>query len=268
MDLATSQFLIFLYGQVDIFLVVFARVLGLFIVLPVMAGQNIPLMARIGLSLSVALIAFTSNAVVIPEYTFSIVGFGMLVLQEFATGLILGFVVMMFFSMFHFVGQMVDYQMGFSMVSVLDPIGQTQTPVTGNIYYLLVSVFFIATGAMHQVLGVFFESFSVLGIGEAFIIGNLSLPGVLLGIIIEYFWFGLRIAMPVVGALITIDFVLGILVKAVPQMNVFVIGLPLKVFLGTLIVYLTMPLMSDAFAEVMNSIIAYILGMINLMIPG
>lgn len=251
-----------IFNNVDVFIVVFVRVMGFFIILPVMAGQNLPLPARIGLSLSLALLAFTSNIIVLPEYQFTIIGFGFLLAQEFVLGLIIGFVVMIMFSMFHFVGQLVDFQIGFSMVSVADPFGQQQTPITGNLYYLLVSLFFIGTGALNLVIGAFFDSFAIVGIGEAVVLGNQPLMYYMLEIIISYFVLGLRIALPVIGTVVIIDIVLGILVKAVPQMNMFVVGLPIKVFIGLIVVYLTMPLLRTAFEWVMYDVVMYIYNII------
>jgi len=258
MDASASSALIELYANVDVFIIVFVRVMGFFIILPVMAGQNLPLGARIALCLGIALLAFTSNIIVLPEYNFTILGFGFLAVQEFVVGLIIGFVVMMLFSMFHFVGQLVDFQIGFSMVNIADPFSHQQTPITGNLYYLLVSLFFIGTGALQAVIGAFFDSFNILGIGEAVVLGNANLAHFIIEIIIDYFVLGIRIALPVIGTVIIVDITLGILVKAVPQMNVFVVGLPIKVFLGTIVIYLTLPLLNTAFSWIMYDVIGYI----------
>ena len=267
MDIAASQTILDLYANVDVFLIVFVRVMGFFVVLPVMSGQNLPLSARIGLSLGMAILAFTSNAIELPPYQFTLVGFGFLILQEFLIGLVIGFVVMMFFSLFHFVGQLVDFQMGFAMVQVTDPLSNQQLPITGSFYFLIVSVFFVTSGALHAVIEAFFASFTLLAIGEAHILGNAALTFFIFEIIIEYFIFGVRIALPVIGTVIIVDIILGILVKAVPQMNVFVVGLPIKVFLGLIIIFLTMPLLQAAFNLVMNDIITTIWNIIGGMMP-
>ena len=268
MDFAASQFLLDLYANVDVFLVVFVRVMGFFIILPVMVGQNIPIFARIGLSLGLALLAFTSNIIVLPPYEFTLLGFGFLILQEFMIGLVIGFAVMMYFSLFHFVGQLVDFQMGFAMVSVADPLGQQQqTPITGNFYYLIISVFFVWTGALHAVIEAFFHSFGMIPMGEAHVLGNPVLAFFMFEVIVEYFVFALRIALPVIGTIIIVDIILGILVKAVPQMNVFVVGLPIKVFLGLIVIYLTLPMLQSAFGFVMNDLISTIWNLIGGMMP-
>jgi len=267
MDMAASQTLIDIFSNVDVFLVVFVRVMGFMLVLPVMSGQNIPIFARIGLSLGMALLAFTSNAIELPPYEFTVIGFGFLILQEFMIGLVIGFVVMMLFSLFHFVGQLVDFNIGFAMVSVADPFTRQQLPITGNFYFLIVSIFFVWSGALHAVIEAFFVSYEILHIGEAHVLGNAVLTFFVFETIIGYFVLALRIALPVTGAIMIVNIVLGILVKAVPQMNVFVVGLPIKVMLGMIVIYLTLPQLQTAFDFLMNDLIVTIWNIIGGMQP-
>jgi len=243
--------------NVDVFMAVFVRVMAFFLILPIFSGQSIPVPLRLVFSLSLALLGFVSGAVTLPEYSPTLWGYGVLLLQEFMIGLILGLVVTMFFSIFHFIGQLIDFQMGFGMANVLDPFGQTQIPITGNFYYLVVSLLFIATGSLQFVIGVFFDSFNQLALGEAVVLGNAALAEIVIDIIIQYFRTGLRLALPVVGTIIIVDVVLGILVKAVPQMNVFVVGLPIKVMMGLAIIFLTMPFIATAFDDIFVEIVQY-----------
>ncbi|MDR2166424.1 MAG: flagellar biosynthetic protein FliR [Clostridiales bacterium] len=267
MDLSASELIVHLYLNVDVFMAVFVRIMGFFIILPVLSGQSIPLQARLILSLGVAILAFVGDFVVLPPYDPTIFGFGVLIFQEFMVGLIIGLVVMMVFSMFHFVGQLIDFQMGFGMVTVFDPFGMQQTPITGNFYFLIISLFFVSTGALQYVLGIFYQSFELIGLGQGQVLGNRIIAVEIVEIIVQYFHLGLRIALPVVGTIIIVDIVLGILVKAVPQMNVFVVGLPIKVALGLIIIFLTMPFLSDAFALIMDDVVRGIANIIRGMMP-
>jgi len=267
MDFAASQILIDLFSDVDVFVIVFVRVMGFFFVVPILSGENIPFMARVGLSLSMAVLAYTANFVELPPYEFTLIGFSFLIIHEFLIGLIIGFTVSMFFAMFLFLGQLVDFQMGFAMVSVVDPQTQQQTPITGSFYNLLVSVFFVGSGALHAVIEAFFSSFDLLAVGQAHIIGNPVLTFFVFEIVISFFALALRIALPVIGSVITVDITLGILVKAVPQMNVFVVGLPIKVMVGLIVIYFTMPLMQAAFGFMMQDVITTIWNIIGGMMP-
>ncbi|MCL2752625.1 MAG: flagellar biosynthetic protein FliR [Defluviitaleaceae bacterium] len=267
MDIAASQTLMELYLNVDVFMAVFVRVMGFFIVMPIMSGQNIPVPLRLVFSIAMALLAFVSNSVTLPAYDPTIWSFGVLLLQEFMIGLILGLVIMMIFSIFHFVGQLADFQMGFSMAYVMDPFGGGQMPVTGNFYYLVISMLFIATGALQFVIGVFFSSFGELGLGAAFVADNATLAAVFVEITVSYFRTGFGIALPIVGTIMVVNFVLGILVKAVPQMNVFVVGMPIKVIVGLVIVFVSLPFLANAFENIFIEIVQYMEAMIIWMQP-
>jgi flagellar biosynthetic protein FliR len=259
--------LINIYSNIDVFMVVFVRVVGFFVILPIMSGLNVPMQSRLALALGFALIAFMSNSITLPPYGFNIVSFALLLMQEFMVGLILGLVVMMIFSMFHFVGQLVDFQVGYKIANAMDPFSNQQTPLTGNMYYMLVSLFFITQGGLHLVLQAMFDSFGVLHLGEAVVLTNQNLTMIVINIIIGYFRMGLNIALPIVGTLIIVNVILGILVKAVPQMNVFVVGMPLKVLLGLFLIVFSMPVLISAFEWIMNDIYTNIVMMIREMIP-
>jgi len=268
LDLTAAQTLVYLYSNIDVFMAVFVRVMGFFIILPVTTGQNLPVPVRIMLSLGVALLAFISGAVELPPYDFSVAGFVVFLLTEFLVGFIIGLVVSVIFSIFHFVGQLVDFQIGFGMVNVMDPFGMQQAPVTGNLYFLIASVFFVTSGAIHMVIRALFDSFSIIGLGRGQVLGNADLAGRFINMMVDYFYLGLRMALPVVGTILTIDIVLGILVKAVPNMNVFVVGLPIKVLAGLVVIYFIMPFLITAFGMVMEDIVMNIVEMLWRMAPG
>jgi len=267
-DFTTAPMLAELFSNVDVFFAVFVRIMGLLTVLPVLSGQNLPVMARITLALGIALLAFVANVVTLPPYDLNLLGYGLLLVTEFMSGLIIGLIVMLFFSVFHFIGQLTDFQMGFGMVNVMDPFGNQQTPITGNFYYLIISLFFVSSGALRLVLANLFHSFNFIGLGEAVVTGNAGLTYLIIDIFVQYFRTGFTIALPVIGTLMLVDITLGILVKAVPKMNVFVIGLPIKVMVGLIIVFLTLPFMIDTFEGIMINVNQFIVMAIEVMIPS
>ena len=269
MDYTALAFLTHLYQNVDVFLVVFVRIMGFFIILPVLSGQNLPVQARLMLCLGIALLAFVSNSVYIPaDIDFTFASFALFMLTEFLVGFILGLVVMMIFAMFHFLGQLVDFSMAFGMVNVLDPFGGQQLPVTGNLYFLIISVMFITTDALRMVVWGLFESFSIIGLGQGNILGNPGLAFHIIELMLEFFRLGFHIALPMIGTLMAIDIVLGIMVKAVPQMNVFVLGMPIKVLVGLFLLYTLMPTLTGVFNIVMDDVVQYLVQMIWWMAPG
>ena len=268
MEFTDSQLIIHLFNNIDVFLAVFARMIGFFIVVPALSSTNMPPQTRIALALGVAIIAFVGNIVQLPPYNPSLASFGVLLIQEFAIGLVIALVVNIMFTMFHFVGQLVDFQMGFGMVNVFDPFTNTQTPITGNFYFLIISLLFVLTGSLQTVLGLMFGSFYHIGLGQGYVFGNASLAAEFVDIIIHYFYLGFRIAMPAIGTIMIVNIILGIMVKSVPQMNVFVVGMPIKVLIGLTLMFLTMPFLISAFEMVLVFIVESVARVIGGMAGG
>jgi flagellar biosynthetic protein FliR len=139
------------------------------------------------------------------------------------------------------------------MVNVLDPIQQIQVPVMGNILSMAAYALFIVSGGLHEVMRIFFNSFRLVPIGTAFILGNAPLAEFMMWTFTGFVILAVRIALPIVGTMLIIDVCLGIMVKAVPQMNVFVVGMPLKVLVGLFLVFSVMiPQLSTIYNNVFD----------------
>ncbi len=254
--------LVDLYNNIDIFLLIIARMAGFFIMIPVFAGRNVPMTAKIGLAAAIGAIAFSSGNVTL-DYTPNLIGYGLLLVSEFAVGLVIAFVVYMMFSIFYFVGQIVDYQIGFSMVSVFDPVTQIQVPITGNLYYLVISMLFVVTNGVHQMVQTVFYSYDAIPIGGARFIDNAALIVVILEMIVNFFIIGVKVALPVIATILIVDVSLGILVKAVPQMNIFVVGMPIKLFIGLIVLYVMFPIFIGIYDFLFNETLVYVYNIIR-----
>lgn len=262
----TSQVLLDIFDNVDVFMLAFARVLGLTLIMPVFSGRTVPNITKIGFSLSIAVLAMLNGNLAAPPIPDDFFAFFAIIVSELAVGFIIGFVIYFMLAVFYFVGQLMDYQIGFSMVSVYDPLSQIQAPVTGNFYYLVYLVFIVVSGAFHRLILVFFESFSTISLGRAFILGNGGLAGYLTGMLTGYFELGFKIALPIIGTIIVVDVALGVLVKAVPQMNVFVVGLPLKLLIGLAVLYIMAPYLGDTFEEffkILSTRVSDVIGLLS-----
>jgi flagellar biosynthetic protein FliR len=130
-----------------------------------------------------------------------------------------------------------DYKLGLTMVNVMDPMTQIRVPITGNLFYLVVMAMLVATGGLHAFIRTFFYSYEVLPIGAAWIVGNIGMAWYTLMLLAEFMVIAVKIAMPVMGSMMVIDVALGILVKGVPQMNIFVVGMPIKLLLGLILLF-------------------------------
>ncbi len=257
MESLATQALYGVYANMDLFLVIVARLLGFFVILPILSGGNIPATSRAGLAVVLAYIVLVSGKVTEVSYYNSVLGFAILIGQEFIVGFFLAYIVYMVFTVMYFVGQLIDYQIGFSMVSVLDPTTQIQVPIVGNLLYLLMGAMLIVTGGLQALLAGLFYSYDKLPIGTARIISNGELLTNIISLIVSYFIIGVQIALPVVGTILIVDIALGLLVKAVPQMNIFVVGMPLKLLIGLIIFYLITPVFYDVYNMLFDKAYTY-----------
>jgi len=228
-----------IFDMWDGFLLVFVRVTGLFVVSPIFGRQNIPAYYKIGFSFFMAVVL--SYTIPVPEtgtYN-SLFAFVLLVAKEFLIGLVLGYISYLIITSIYLAGQMIDMHIGFGMVNVLDPVSNIQIPVTADFYFILTVLMFLAIDGHHLLKYTLTESFSRFPVGSAAVIGKPLLDSVvrLFG---SVFVISFKIAAPVTAAILVADMALGVIAKAVPQVNVFIVGLPIKILIGFLVILFTL----------------------------
>ncbi len=226
-----------LFEKMDIFLLVFVRMSGLFVIAPIFGRRNIPSYFKIGFSFLLAMIVMNTISVSDLEEYNSIYKFFVLLLKEFMVGITLGYVSYLIFTAIYMAGEFIDMRIGFGMVNVLDPISNIQLPITANFYFILTMLIFFILNGHHSLIRGLYESYSWVPIGQA-VFGNELLSDVI-RLFGSIFLLGFKIAAPITAAILITDVALGVISKAVPQLNVFVIGMPLKIALGIIILILT-----------------------------
>ncbi|MCL1845029.1 MAG: flagellar biosynthetic protein FliR [Defluviitaleaceae bacterium] len=232
--------LIDFFNNIDVLMLIMVRVSAFLIFLPVLSAMNIPMQARLFFAFVMSAAIYASDMVTIVTFHDSPSGFIMLILAEVITGALMGYILFFVFNAILFAGQFIDFSMGFAMVNVMDPVQQIQVPVMGNLLSMSAFALLIAVGGLHEFVRLFFHSYELIPIGTAFVLGNAPLAEFMMLTLAGFAVLAVRIALPVVGTLLIIDVCLGIMVKAVPTMNVFVVGMPLKVLIGLTLVFSVM----------------------------
>ncbi len=239
-----------LIEHVDIFLLVFARILGIFLSVPIFNNTNIPSYIKIGFSLIVALILFPVIQIPSDLVYQSIYALIFSTIQEVLFGIAIGFICYLFFSSLYLAGHLIDMEMGFSIINVMNPQDDTEIPLIANLFYILASLIFLAINAHHVLIQALKYSFEKIPLGF-FHINPLMLDQ-LIQIITFTFIIGFKMAAPVVITLFMANILLGILARTMPQMNVFIVGLPLKILLGLIILLLIFPLYIPIFENLFD----------------
>ena len=222
-----------------IFMLIAVRITGIFVAAPVFARNNLPALMKVGLSVTISFILLPvlqdSTTIVIDSF----IHLTVYAITEFLIGILIGFIAFVYFTSIYLAGTIIDTQMGFGMVNVFDPQTNTQIPVMGNFYNNIISLLFIVVNGHHLLIKALVNSFRILPIGYSL---NLDIEAVNLmtRIFIEIFVLAAKFSAPVLLAIFFANVLLGVLARTMPQMNVFVVGLPLKIIVGMVTVIISL----------------------------
>lgn len=221
-------------------LLIFARISGIFTTAPVFDRKTIPLYVKAGLSAIFTLILFPlliQSAT--PQFQFNLLGLVFITIGEFLFGLIFGFVASFIFSAVQMAGQLLDMQIGFGIVNIFDPQSGQQVPLIGNFKHLLALLLFLATNGHHILLSALFNSFKIIPLTQVNFPSEIT--PFILDIFVGVFIIAFKISLPVLIALFLTDVALGILARTMPQMNIFIVGVPGKIIVGIFVLSLALP---------------------------
>lgn len=250
----------------DVFLLVFVRMTGLFVVAPIFGRRNIPAIFKIGFSFFIALILVNTTAVQAVKYDDSLISYVLLVIKEFMVGLSIGFIAYLAFTAIYVAGEIIDMQIGFGIVNVIDPVSNIQVPITSNLYFIMSMLLFLSMNGHHVLIKALFDSFSTLPLGTA--VFDASLTDELMNVFTTVFTTGFKIAAPIVAAILVADVALGTISRMVPQINIFVIGMPLKIIVGLLIIIITIPVFISVMNVIFKTMDGSVLNFIKELKPG
>lgn len=224
----------------QIFSLILVRVAAIFFAAPFFGSRVVPGPVKGGLALVISLALFP---VLKGKLHFSVDGTGSLVLlmaSEVMIGVIIGFVARLIFAAVQFSGRLMEFQMGFGLAQALDPSQEDQASVVSRLQELVAVLIFLSLNAHHIFIVALVKSFELvppMGLNY-----SSDVVGMLVSLGGNVFLLALKMSAPVMAALLFTNVALGILAKAVPQMNILMVGLPLQVAVGMLVLGLSFPL--------------------------
>jgi len=229
------------------FLLVLVRLTCFFMTAPVFSYRTIPTQFKIGLAVAFSLII---TMTLHPEHLQFTSDYALLVLKESIVGLALGFVAGLLLNAVYIAGAFIDMQMGLSVANLIDPNSGVQTPLTGQFLYIIMIVFLFTVDAHHMLLNGIFYSYQIIPIDKlSFSLFEGNSVHMVVMLFVKMFAVAFQMALPIVGSLFLVDVAVGIVARTVPQLNVFVVGLPLKIGVGLLILFIIMPLYVTMFRD-------------------
>ncbi len=232
------------YGasKLQLFILVMTRTSGLFITAPILAHTSIPKQIKLGLMILISIImVMAMDSVVVPQAE-SLIELTGMVVKELLVGIIIGFVFMLVFLAIQGAGSIAGYQVGLHMANAFDPMTQTQSSIIGQFWMILALLIFMGINGHHMIIRAYTDSYMIIGPGAV------ALTGTTAELIIKYtaylFLITLKIVAPVMVTLFLVDISLGTLARMMPTMNVFFVGIPLKIAAGLFVLALSLPVLA------------------------
>jgi len=232
----------FSYTDLEYFLLIFVRMSTFIVTAPFFSTPNVPRRANAGFAFMFSVIIYSS---VLPHETViyeSVVGFAVIVIKEAIAGLVIGLGANICLSICALAGKVADMEIGLSMVQMFDPITKDNTGFMGTIYEYGVMLILLVTNMHHYILRAFIESYTLIPIGgvkfssDKIVTASLTFLG-------DYVSIAFRFCLPVVAAIMLTNALLGIMAKTSPQMNMFAVGIQIKILIGFTVIIVTIGLL-------------------------
>lgn len=250
--------------DLEYFLLILTRVSCFVFIAPFFGMQNTPRNVKIALSFFISLLLYQAiTPAPVVEYE-TVLEYAIIIIKEAMAGLLLGFGATACTSIVNFAGSVADMEIGLSMVTLMDPTTKENTSITGAIYQYALMLMLVATGMYRFLLGALADSFTLIPVNGAIFNGE-SLANTVVKFLADYVIIGFRIILPIFCVMILLNAILGILAKVAPQMNMFAVGIQMKVLVGLSTVFFIASLLPNAadmiFIEMRELMVAFVEGM-------
>ena len=236
-------------GQFETVLLVLVRVSAMLALVPVFSQTQVPQLVRFGLGLLLALVIVR----IVPPMA-PVGGLGALTVAIAAqafVGVVFGFVAFLIFTGIQFAGEIIDTQIGFAVVNIVNPLTSQNVTVIGNLELALATLLYLAADAHHILLRGVVGSFALVPLPYV------AAPELIAGDVVRFFTQALfivfQIAAPVAISLFLVNVMLGLMARVAPQMNVFVVGFPIQITVGFIMLIVALPLLGAVFPALVDT---------------
>mgnify|MGYP003376723799 FL=1 len=252
------------WAQLYLFELIFMRMSGFLLFNPLLGRSNLPAMVKTGMALVLSILVFGTAGTGVPQPD-TLVELAFRLLLELGIGLVLGFVMRVVFSVVQIGGEVIDTQMGMTMAQIYDASSQANLSVTASLLNILLILDFFAENGHYTLMRLLTTS------GELVPYGAATLGDGVYAYVIELFLacmlLAVKLAMPILAAELLGEVGMGVLMKAIPQINAFVINIELKVIIGLLLFFLLLTPINEFLLELESGMLSE-LGRILRLIGG
>lgn len=249
-----------------LFALIFMRMSGAVVFNPLLGRTNYPRPAKGALIFSLTLLLYLGVDGVLQHQPSGMLEYGFMLVKELLLGFVLGFSMELSYAVLRFASAIMDYTMGLSMAQTYDPQYGTQMTITSGIYYAFMSLLFLATDGHIRLLSLFFSSARLVPFGEV------SFRPELYQLMIEIFKtniaMGLQFAFPLIAMEMVTEATIGILMRMIPQINVFSVNFQLKIIVGMFMMVFLFSPMADRLYVIIDNTFLYMWQLLELMRPA
>lgn len=245
-----------------LFFIVSIRVVAMLISSPVFSTRQIPALVKVGLSLIMGYmmsVSMTAANFVMPS---SNIEFLIVCSKELLIGLVIGFIATLIFNALRASAQLIDFSIGFSMSGYYDPSTSSNSTVFERLFNWIALILFLTFNFHHVLIEAVVRSFEIIPPGVMTI--DASIFTHLVSVFTHSFLISIQLAAPIVIVLFLTDFTLGLISRAVPQIHIFILGMPIKVLVGLLAISIILPGLTRIYIKAFESIPNEILKFLNM----
>lgn len=248
-------------GQMMLFSLVFMRMSGFILLNPILGRKTIPGYVKGGMIMVFTLLIYSFSSAQVPEPVNSI-EFAVLLIKEFAFGFAIGFVMELFLLVITFAGTLMDFQMGLSMAAIYDPHSNAQVALTGSLYQAYFIMLFFAVDGHLALLKLLINSAQIVPYGH--VVFGTRVAWAMLDIFIHCIIMAVKFAFPIMSIEFITEIAVGILMKMIPQINVFVVNIQAKIIIGFLMLIFLFSPMSEYTGKVISQMLLAVQNMIRI----
>lgn len=235
-------------AQFETFLLVLVRVSVILLMIPIFQSAQVNRMVRFGLGLAITFVVWHTVPPIQP-----LDGIGELTAAVFSQafiGFVFGFVAFLVFVGIQFAGEVMDLQVGFSIVNVINPLTSQSVSILGELQLALGSLIYLVSNAHHMLFQGLSGSFNLLPL--PFVTIAQPLETNLMTFFSQAFFMVFQIAAPVGVALFLTNVGLALMARVAPQLNVFAVGFPLQIMIGLIMIIISLPLLEVVLPQVFS----------------
>lgn len=238
--------------QLQMLFLIFVRVGAILMSMPIFKSRSIPVLVKFGLALAASIVLYP----LLDRTAFPVVrdlgSFAIGVVGEIMLGISIGMAVNLIFVGLQMAGQISGYQMGLALARVMDPSAGEQVPLLSQFFQLFAFMIFLIINAHHWFLMALADSFQLVPPFGFRVSGSLIEQLIQIGG--HMFVIAIKVGAPVIAALLITSVAFGLIARTVPQMNVFLVAMPLKIIIGLLFIGFSLPYLSSFLKAIFSNL--------------